>query len=133
MKKIILLFALLLSFGVSAFAQKGADALRLTLKDNAAQPIEILFTKKPVITYSADHKSMTLSCEDKEPFTASLADVLNMTFFFYDGKIDKIESIYAEANNSANNKGTFTLDGKRVDAITTPGTYIINGKKVLVR
>lgn len=132
MKKIILLFALLLSFGASAFAQKGADALRLTLNDNAAQPIEILFTKKPVITYSADHKSMTLSCEDKEPFTASLADVLNMTFFFCGGKIDKIESIYAEANDSAN-KGTFTLDGKRVEAITTPGTYIINGKKVLVR
>lgn len=133
MKRLALLFALLLTIGASAFAQQRADALRLTLKAEAEQPVELLFTWKPVITYSADHKSMTLSCEDKEPFTASLSDVLNMTFFFCEGKLEKIESIYAEGNDADNNKGTFTLDGKRVDAITTPGTYIINGKKVLVR
>lgn len=132
MKRLALLFALLLTIGASAFAQKRADALRLTLKADAEQPVELLFTWKPVITYSADCKSMTLSSEGKESLTVVLADVLNMTFFDSEGKLEKIESIYAEGDDSAN-KGTFTLDGKRVDAITTPGTYIINGKKVLVR
>lgn len=132
MKRLALLFALLLTIGASAFAQKRADALRLTLKADAEQPVELLFTRKPVITYSADHKSMTLSSEGKESLTVVLADVLNMTFFDSEGKLEKIESIYAEGDDSAN-KGTFTLDGKRVDAITTPGTYIINGKKVLVK
>lgn len=132
MKKLVLIFALLLTFGFSAFAQQKADALRLTLKADAQQPVELLFTWKPVITYSADHKSMTLSSEGKEPYTVALADVLNMTFFDSEGRLEKIESIFAEGAETAN-KGTFTLDGKRVDAITTPGTYIINGKKVLVK
>lgn len=133
MKRLALLFALLLTTGASAFAQKRADALRLTLKAEAEQPVEMLFTWKPVITYSADCKSMTLSSEGKESLTFALADVLNMTFIESEGKLEKIESIYAEGNDADNNKGTFTLDGKRVEAITTLGTYIINGKKVLVR
>lgn len=132
MKRILLLFALLLTMGASAFAQTKADALRLTLKAEAENPVEFLFTWKPVITYSADHKSMTLSGEGKEPVTFTLADVLNMTFFESEGKLEKIESVFADGKE-AGQKGTYTLDGKRVEAITTPGTYIINGKKVLVK
>lgn len=132
MKRFLILFALLLTMGASAFAQKKVDALRLTLKADAEQPVEILFTWKPVITYSADHKSMTLSSEGKESVTIALADVLNLTFFDSEGKLDKIEEVFADGAALAN-KGTFTLDGKRVDAITTPGTYIINGQKVLVK
>lgn len=132
MKRAILLFTLFLALGTSASAQQKADALRLTLKAGAGQPTEMLFTWKPVITYSADHKSMTLSSEGKESLTFALADVLNMTFFDSEGRLDKIESIFAE-DEATPIKGTFTLDGKQLDAITTPGTYIINGKKVLVK
>lgn len=132
MKRILILFALLISMEMSAFAQQKADALRLTLKADAEQPVEFLFTWKPVITYSADHKSMTLSGEGKESMTFVLTDVVNMTFFDSEGKLDKIESAFAD-DAKANQKGTFTLDGKRVDAITKPGAYIINGKKVLVK
>ena len=132
MKKVILFFALLLTFGASAFAQQKADALRLTLKADSENPVELLFTRAPVITYSADHKSMTLSSEGKETVTVALADVLNMTFFASEGKLDKIESAFADGADAAQ-KGTFTLDGKRVETIATPGTYIINGKKVLVK
>lgn len=132
MKRIILLFTLLLTIGASAFAQSKTDALRLTLKADTEQPVEMLFTWKPVITYTADHKSMTLSCEGKEPVTVLLADVLNMTFFYSDGNLDKIENAFADQTDPAD-RGTYTIDGKRVDAITTPGTYIINGKKVFVK
>lgn len=132
MKRVIILFVLLLTMGVGAFAQQKADALRLTLKADAEQPVEFLFTWKPVITYSADLKSITLSSEGKESVSFALADVLNMTFFDSEGKLDKIESVFADGAATLQ-KGTFTLDGKRVDAITTPGTYIINGKKVVVK
>lgn len=132
MKRLVLLFALLLTVGVSAFAQKSADALRLTLKSDAEQPIELLFTWKPVITYSADLKSMTLSHDGEKPVTYLIADVLNMTFFNSEGKLENIENAFAD-QEEADNRGTYTLDGKRVDAITSPGTYIINGKKVLVK
>lgn len=132
MKRILILFALLLTMGMSAFAQQKADALRLTLKADAEQPVELLFTWKPVITYSADHKSMLLSREGEEPLTYALADVLNMTFFFSDGKLENIEKVFTD-DAEAVQKGTYTLDGKRVDAIKTPGTYVINGKKVLVK
>lgn len=132
MKRIILIFTLLLTIGASAFAQSKTDALRLTLKADTEQPVEMLFTWKPVISYTADHKSMTLSCEGKEPVTVLLADVLNMTFFYSDGKLDKIENAFADQTDPAD-RGTYTLDGKRVDAITAPGTYIINGKKVFVK
>lgn len=135
MKRVIILFAFLLTLGISAFAQKKADALRLTLKADAEQPLEVLFTKAPVITYSADHKSMILSRAGEEPETYLLADVLNLTFFDSEGKLEKIESVFADDAEGAEGlqKGTFTLDGKRVESITTPGTYIINGKKVVVK
>lgn len=130
MKRLITLFALLLTLGSSAFAQKKADALRLTLKADAEQPIELLFTWLPRITYTADHKTMLLSREGEEPVAYALDEVLNMTFFDSEGKLEKIESIFDDASAE---KGTYTLDGKRVEALNAPGTYIINGKKVLVK
>lgn len=132
MKRILLLFTLLLSMGLGAFAQQKTDALRLTLKADAEQPVELLFTWKPVITYSADHKSIILSREGQEPMTFALADILNMTFFNSEGKLENIENAFADGTEQTD-RGTFTLDGKRVEAITAPGTYIINGRKVLVK
>lgn len=131
MKKFFFFFILLI-FSMAAFAQKTADALRLTLKGEDEQRVELLFTWKPVITYTADRKSMTLSSEGKESVTIALADVLNMTFFYSEGKLENIENAFADERQT-NNTGTYTLDGKRVESITTPGTYIINGKKVLVK
>lgn len=132
MKRILLLFTLLLSMGLGAFAQQKTDALRLTLKADAEQPVELLFTWKPVITYSADHKSIILSREGQEPMTFALGDILNMTFFNSEGKLENIENAFADGTEQTD-RGTFTLDGKRVEAITAPGTYIINGRKVLVK
>lgn len=131
MKKFFFFFILLI-FSMAAFAQKTADALRLTLKGEDEQRVELLFTWKPVITYTADRKSMTLSSEGKESVTIALADVLNMTFFYSEGKLENIENAFADERQT-NNTGTYTLNGKRVESITTPGTYIINGKKVLVK
>lgn len=132
MKRFLILLALLLTAAAGAWAQKAADALRLTLKADAGQPVEILFTWKPVITYSADHKSMILSRQGEAPQTYSLADVVNMTFFCSDGRLENIEHAFTDGADPTQ-KGTFTLDGKPIDAITKPGTYIINGKKVFVK
>ena len=41
-----------------------------------------------------------------------------------------IENIVAE-NNAI--KGIFDIQGRKVEEITAPGLYIVNGKKVLVK
>lgn len=132
MKRLVTILTLVLTCCLGAFAQQQADALRLTLKAANAEPVELLFTSKPTITYTADHKSMTLHSEGKESLTVLIADVENMTFFFSDGKLENIEKAFADPTEPAH-RGTYTLDGKRVEAITAPGTYIINGKKVSVK
>lgn len=47
--------------------------------------------------------------------------------------IDEIPSGYRTAPASDSAKGTFDLQGRKLDAITAPGYYIIDGKKVFVK
>ena len=71
-----------------------------------------------------EHK---LYCNIDIDMTANLGQVINVKF----GKEDLsgIENITME--NSAN--VIYDLTGRKVDAITTAGIYIVNGKKVLVK
>lgn len=54
-----------------------------------------------------------------------------MYSFFYGGITTDIDEITETADN-ANNSGIFDLQGRKLDEITEPGIYIVNGKKVFV-
>lgn len=68
-----------------------------------------------------------LYCDINIDMTASLKQIINVKF----GREDLlgIEEIAGEQGE----KVVFDLTGRRVEAITAPGIYIVNGKKVIVK
>ena len=59
--------------------------------------------------------------------TATLGQVINVTF----GQEDLSGIVGIKTENGAD--VIYDLTGRKVDAITTAGIYIVNGKKVLVK
>lgn len=68
-----------------------------------------------------------LYCDINIDMTASLNQVINVKFGNED--VTGIEQIAGEKGE----KVVFDLTGRRVEAITAPGIYIVNGKKVIVK
>lgn len=132
MNKILTLIAALVLCCTSAMAGSRANALRLTLKANGADPVEVLFTAAPTLTYSADHTRFTLSAAGMADVTYALSEVRNIRFFNTEDP-EAIVNVFTDETTTPENRGIYTLDGRRVEAPTTPGTYIINGRKVLVK
>ena len=69
-----------------------------------------------------------LYCTIDIDMSEALEQMINVVFGEED-KVTSIEDITVE--NSAN--VIYDLTGRKVDAITTAGIYIVNGKKVLVK
>ena len=53
--------------------------------------------------------------------------------FFFDGDDTGIDDITAADAASENNSGVYDLQGRKLERVTEPGIYIVNGKKVFVR
>lgn len=53
--------------------------------------------------------------------------------FFFDGDATGIDDITAADAASENNSGVYDLQGRKLERVTEPGIYIVNGKKVFVR
>ncbi|MBQ8695424.1 MAG: calycin-like domain-containing protein [Bacteroidaceae bacterium] len=68
-----------------------------------------------------------LYCDINIDMTATLNQVINVKFGNKD--VTGIEQIAGEMGE----KVVFDLTGRRVEAITAPGIYIVNGKKVIVK
>ena len=68
-----------------------------------------------------------LYCDINIDMTASLEQTINVKFGRED--LSGIEDIAGEQGT----KAIFDLTGRRVEAITAPGIYIVNGKKVIVK
>ena len=68
-----------------------------------------------------------LYCDINIDMTASLEQTINVKFGRED--LSGIEDIAGEQGR----KAIFDLTGRRVEAITAPGIYIVNGKKVIVK
>jgi hypothetical protein len=128
MRHLLLLLVCLLSC-VHGFAQdKTPNALRLTLKTGQDGVREILFTSAPRVTHNSDGIVLTVGKESTE---YAYADIGKMTFFYDDGT-DAVLGVFGDPETGAT-PGIFTVDGKHLDRIASPGLYIINGRKVLVK
>ena len=69
-----------------------------------------------------------LYCNIDIDMSALLGQVINVKFGNED--VTGINNVKAESGNA---KAIFDLTGRRVEAITAPGIYIVNGKKVIVK
>ena len=107
------------------------NALRLSLNEGA--DTEVLFTQAPEITYR-DANTMILSFgNNSEEFLIS--GIKEMVFIHKEDTPTAITDILNEQFPAANKavEGIFDLNGVKHERITSPGIYIVNGKKVLVR
>ncbi len=81
-------------------------------------------------TYTFTLEDYAVYCYN-EKFQMETAGTQTFTFTFNGSKITTdIEDLKAESGEM---KVIYDLTGRRVNAITTPGIYIVNGKKVLVK
>ena len=97
-----------------------------------------------VLTGSNNGKSMTM--ELQEDGTIALSDFYVQSWGYYSQAFEKIAlfsgATLVKSNDTAIDsvvedceaiKGIFDMQGRQIDAITAPGLYIVNGKKVLVK
>ena len=131
-QKLLSLVVLFLGICSAAFADdQTPNALRITLKAAGDEPVEVLFSVAPHLTYSRDGKLLYLTADDRDMTPYEVANIERIQFFHNSGT-DAIIKIF-EDNATDQNRGIYTLEGVKVERITAPGTYIINGRKVLVK
>lgn len=105
------------------------NALRLTLRGADAR--DILFTQSPRMTYSEDCSQITVTIPGAEPETYQVSDIEKITFVRCNP--EAIEQILLDPETLNGDSTIYTLDGRKVQNIKTRGTYIISGRKVVVK
>jgi hypothetical protein len=81
------------------------------------------YTKEATDVVNAKDATVTFAATDLVPqFTV-----------VYEDTATGIESVDASSSTNAAVQGIFTLQGMRIDHISQPGIYIVNGKKMIVR
>lgn len=117
-------------------ADKPINALCLKLKHGAYpdDAVSAQFVTNPQITYSQNGDILILS-GTKGVAEFPIVNIEEMHFIHSEEIITNITDILNEQFPATNKavEGIFDLNGVKHDRITSPGIYIVNGKKVLVK
>lgn len=117
-------------------ADKPINALCLKLKHGAYpdDAVSAQFITNPEITYSQNGDILILS-GTKGVAEFPIVNIEEMHFIHSEEIITNITDILNEQFPATNKavEGIFDLKGAKIDRITSPGIYIVNGRKVLVR
>lgn len=137
MVKRLLFAAVCILMCVSAIAEdKPINAVCIKLKPGAYhdKAISAQFITSPEISYSEDGETLTLTCSE-ETWNFNVSNIEEMVFIHSDDIITGITDILNEQFPATRKavEGIFTINGVKVDRITSPGIYIVNGRKVLVK
>ncbi|MCQ2290498.1 MAG: hypothetical protein MJZ63_04390 [Muribaculaceae bacterium] len=137
MVKRLLFAAVCILMCVSAIAEdKPINAVCIKLKPGAYhdKAISAQFITSPEISYSEDGETLTLTCSE-ETWNFNVSNIEEMVFIHSDDIITGITDILNEQFPATRKavEGIFTINGVKLDRITSPGIYIVNGRKVLVK
>lgn len=135
-KRIIFAAVCILMCASAVAEEKPINAVCLKLKAGIYPSPEVSaqFITSPEITYNSDGTSLVFSHSEGK-FIFPIANVEEMVFIHSENIITEITDILNEQFPAKNKavEGIFDLRGMKLDRITSPGIYIVNGKKVLVR
>lgn len=137
MVKRLLFAAVCILMCVSAIAEdKPINAVCIKLKPGAYhdKAISAQFITSPEISYSEDGETLTLTCSE-ETWNFNVSNIEEMVFIHSDDIITGITDILNEQFPATRKavEGIFTINGVKLDRITSPGIYIVNGRKVLIK
>ncbi|MBQ0069653.1 MAG: hypothetical protein KBT09_07875 [Bacteroidales bacterium] len=135
-KRIIFAAVCILMCASAVAEDKPINALCLKFKEGYfPNPIvSAQFITSPEISYKDDGETLVLS-GTAGSMEYPIAAIEEMTFIHSENIITEITDILNEQFPAKNKavEGIFDLRGMKLDRITSPGIYIVNGKKVLVR
>ena len=114
------------SYGMFMLSVDYPNYMLLTDKDGAATSLNVVLGAGNVLAMD----DFTITALNYDTYTlAKLATYSNVTLT-KKAEETAIENVVVE---NAAVKGLFDMQGRKIDAITAPGLYIVNGKKVLVK
>lgn len=135
-KRIISAVACVLVCVAAMGADKPINALCLKMKPGVYHDdaISAQFVTNPEISYSNNGETLILSGKEGAA-EFPIVNIVEMVFIHSEHIITEIADILNEQFPAANKavEGIFDLNGVKHESITSPGIYIVNGKKVLVR
>ena len=105
----------------------GGSFLKIFDAEGKANPLTITLNEDG--TLSMDDFTVVSGAWGDNDNNTLVADYKNVVLTKNDGET-AIENIVVE---NAVVKGIYDMQGRKIDAITAPGLYIVNGKKVLVK
>lgn len=107
------------------YGKKMPNAMRLSLKSGENR--EIVFTRKPKISHTAD--GTVILSDESEKYEYAVKEIDKLCFFVNDG-VSAITNVYGDKQGKA---GIYKLNGMKVKKISKPGYYVVNGVKVLIK
>lgn len=116
----------------SAWAEGEITGLKVEMKDEAQNAIQILFTDAPQVAHDLENAQVVITADGIEAVTLNMADIKEMKFVNIDETITGIENLFPQKDKKAP-KGIYTLSGQKVEKVQKGQVYIINGNKVLVK
>ena len=135
-KRIIFAVACMLMCVAAMGADKPINALCLKMKPGVYHDdaISAQFVTNPEISYSDNGETLILS-GNQGVVKFPIANIEEMVFIHSENIITEITDILNEQFPATNKavEGIFDLNGVKHESITSPGIYIVNGKKVLVK
>ena len=114
------------AYGMFMLSVNYPNYMLLSDKDGAATSLNVVLGAGNVLTM--DDFTVTALNYDTQA-SAKLATYSNVTLA-KKAEETAIENVVVE---NAAVKGIFDMQGRKIDAVTAPGLYIVNGKKVLVK
>lgn len=124
----IITFVLL---GINALqAEEKLNGLMLTFKDESREAATELFAYNPVLSHSADGKTIIITEGDRVVLSVEASEVKEMTFCEIKDTPTGLSQIVMPKGESLD---VYNLSGSKVSLSNTNGVVIVNGKKVLVR
>lgn len=130
MKRFISIISLVL-LGLNALmAADSPTGLMIVFNDESREATTELFANNPVLTHSADGRTITITAGERNVLTVAASEVKEMTFCEIKDTPTGVSQIVTPKGESHD---IYDLNGCKVNIRSAKGIVIINGRKTIVR